>query len=418
LADLIDKSRQDLATDEDAALVDLEQKLSSAIRRQLISDVPVGAFLSGGIDSSLVVAIAQKLTPRKLKTFTVAFSDSSHDESEFAEAVAGHLGTDHHTLPVTANKLLSAVDDLAKFQDEPFANPSQLPVYLLSKFAREQVTVCLSGDGGDELFAGYNRYTRASQLWNIRARYPDFVARALGLAIGSLPFGAINSASELTRHSKVLRKFVPPAPGLKLQKLATALNSRSEDKMYLYLRSFIDEPLRLVPSAKCDLEIFEQLQLPDCPLDRIERWMYFDTLTYLPDDSLAKVDRAAMATSLETRLPLLDTDVLAFAWKLPLQLKVQNNLTKRCLRKVLENHLPKSLIERPKMGFTVPVSDWLRGPLRDWAYELMFDDGHGLADLIDTGEAMKLWTQHQNGRQDNGLAIWSIVSLSNWLHNQ
>jgi asparagine synthase (glutamine-hydrolysing) len=188
--------------------------------------------------------------------------------------------------------------------------------------------------------------------------------------------------------------------------------------MYLYLRSFIDEPLRLVPSAKCDLEIFEQLQLPDCPLDRIERWMYFDTLTYLPDDSLAKVDRAAMATSLETRLPLLDTDVLAFAWKLPLQLKVQNNLTKRCLRKVLENHLPKSLIERPKMGFTVPVSDWLRGPLRDWAYELMFDDGHGLADLIDTGEAMKLWTQHQNGRQDNGLAIWSIVSLSNWLHNQ
>jgi asparagine synthase (glutamine-hydrolysing) len=401
--------------DSDSIITTLDDKLTTAVRKQLISDVPVGAFLSGGIDSSLVVATAQKVSENPLKTFTIAFSDTAHDESNFAQSVAEHLGTDHHTLPVSAETLLDTVSQLSNIQDEPFGNPSQIPVFLLSKFAREQVTVCLSGDGGDELHAGYNRYVTGAKVWRARNRFPRFVANSTSAVMSRLPFGAMNSIGDKLRTTWPEQRVLPPAIGLKLQKLAAALGKSNVDDYYLYLRSFCDTPLKLVPGAALDYNIFSDIAPLSSDSDFIEHAMYLDTLTYLPDDSLAKVDRAAMASALETRLPMLDKDFLSYSWQIPISLKTRNNATKWCLRELLSAHLPNSLIDRPKMGFTVPISDWLKGPLREWGNDTLFGSLIRQSDAVSQDELRVLWTDHQSGKSDNGLVLWAALSFAEWL---
>ncbi len=414
LADELEAGREHMIADSAQALSGLKSCISDAVRRQQIADVPVGAFLSGGIDSSLVVAIAQELRHQPLKTFTISFPNSSHDESYFAAQVAEHLGTEHHTLPLTPQDLLDTVPLLPKISDEPFGNPSQIPVYLLSKFAREQVTVCLAGDGGDELFGGYNRYMRANQLWDFRKRMPAWSSKTIATILSAIPYGATDALSDKIHDWFPKQRVIPPALGLKLQKLTTSLRKSSLSELYLFLRSFYDQPLQLVPNAKRDLNIFEHLRTPECHLEFIERAMYIDTLTYLPDDGLAKVDRAAMAVGLETRLPLLDRDVLSYAWRLALPIKIRNKQTKWCLKQLLRSYLPAELIDRPKMGFTVPISEWLRGPLRDWAHDILMKDVEFHHDLLDPQVLNGIWNEHQNKTRDHGLILWAVINFLTW----
>lgn len=414
LSQEIEHAKSSPIADPEIALATLDDHLKTAVKLQLIADVPVGAFLSGGIDSSLVVAMAQRHCEQPLKTFTIGFPDSSHDESQFATRVAAHLGTDHHTLPLTAQNMLDTVPILSRISDEPFGNPSQIPMYLLSKFAREQVTVCLSGDGGDELFAGYNRYLRTAQLWKLRQYLPSWSIGALSTALSKIPFGAVDSISDMLHRHYPQQRLIPPAMGLKMQKLSAALSKRTLDQSYLYLRSFWDTPLKLVPDADADMNINDNIGPLTGDFDFIDRAMYLDTLTYLPDDGLTKIDRAAMAVSLETRLPLLDPSIVSYAWRLPVALKIYQNQPKWVLKTLLANYLPTDLIDRPKMGFTVPISQWLRGPLKEWAWSTLIADTARRADGLNGPEFARIWQEHQEKKRDHGLILWAALNYSEW----
>lgn len=408
------KARQNPVTDPAVAVQQLEQRLGEAVRLQSQADVPLGAFLSGGVDSSAIVALMQQQSPRPIKTFTIGFDENDFDESPHALAVARHLGTEHHEIRVTPRMALDVIPELPWMYDEPFADSSQIPTHLVCKAARQHVTVALSGDAGDELFGGYNRYFWGPRIWRHVAWLPFPLRRALGSAITAVPasgWDALGRSSGVPLLDNKAGKFAKP--------LATV---RNLDDLYWSLVTEWDDPGSLVKglagqqtSSPHDEASFKTLDasLP-AGLDAVERMMLRDTLTYLPDDILCKVDRAAMACSLETRVPFLDHRVAELAWQLPVNLKVQGNTGKWVLRQLLYKHVPRELIERPKAGFAVPVAQWLRGPLRDWAETLLDEARLEREGYLRPAPIREAWRQHLAGH-DNTTRLWPVLMWQAWL---
>jgi len=399
-----------LSLSPEAATDELEALLEHAVGRQMVSDVPLGAFLSGGIDSSTVVAIMQKLSPRQVKTFTVGFHDEAFNEAPHAKAVAHHLGTDHNELYVSAQQAMDVIPRLPEMYDEPFADSSQIPTHLISALARTQVTVALSGDGGDEMFGGYDRYLFAARLWKKVAAIPAPIRSAAGRLMAGVPQDAWTALGDkgggLLPDALRVRRL-----GEKVRKVAPLLSAPSLDSFYEgVIASWPSDARLIVDRPASSRTLSHDLR----GLDDVQRMMARDMLGYLPDDVLAKVDRAAMAVSLETRVPLLDPEVVAFAWRLPFDFKLRGGTSKWILRQVLHRHVPKELIERPKTGFGVPLDDWLRGPLRDWAADLL--DPRRLASdgFFNAGSISEAWKGQLKG-QANSSKLWTVLMFQSWL---
>src|SRR5690606_33635640 len=341
------------------ALQRLDQLLNQAVRDCMVADVPVGAFLSGGIDSSLVTALMQRHAARPVKTFTIGFFEAQFDEAEHARAVARHLGTEHTELYLTPDEARATIPELPEIFDEPLSDPSQIPTFHVARLARQQVVASLSGDGGDEVFGGYVRYLLADRLRRRLVGVPR-----------SLPPGAWDLAFRLARSSG-------PAglrgqwSGDRVHKLAALLRIDDPDQLYHAVISAIDQPCTLVVEGDEPPTVFTDPAQRPALTEYAERMMYFDALTYLPHNIMAKVDRTSMAVSLATRAPLLDHRLVEFAWQLPLETKIRAGQVKWLLRQAYERYLPAELADRPKQGFAIPLADWLRGPLREWAEELL-----------------------------------------------
>lgn len=397
-------------TDEEEALERLEQVLGAAIQAQSIADVPVGAFLSGGIDSSTIVALYQKHSPIPVRTYSIGFEETAFNEAEYAKRVASHLGTVHHEHYVTADEARDVIPLLPAMYDEPFADSSQIPTYLVSRFARNEVTVALTGDGGDELFAGYNRHFAAPQLWQQMQSVPPPLRSLTASALGRLPSRFWDSAVSLFTGRR------QPHLGAKIQKaLRVAGSARSFDDVY---EMFLDEwsfGTSPVIGGKAAAVPHDELgaDAPD-PL----RVMYRDALTYLPDDVLCKVDRASMAVSLETRVPFLDQRVAELAARIPLELKVHDGKGKHILRRVLYRQAPAALFDRPKTGFAVPVGEWIKGPLRPWAEELLDTARLAGEGWFDPGIVRRRWHEHLSGRRDSAAALWAVLMFQGWVSEQ
>ena len=401
-------------SDEDAT-GELETLLADAVRLRSIADVPLGAFLSGGIDSSTVVALMQAQSRHRVSTFTIGFAASRYDESDHAKAVAQHLGTDHTEVRVTPADARAVIPRLAELYDEPFADASQIPTFLVSELARRHVTVALSGDGGDEIFGGYNRYVAGTRLWRHLGQVPLPMRRgAAGLAEAIPPglWDRVGSATDrllpATRHGLIT--------GNSVHKVASVLALGNVDEMYARLVSTWPDPERIVRGA-------HELELPwQASKVRLrepaERMMLFDLLGYLPDDILVKVDRASMGTSLEVRAPLLDHRVVEFAWRLPLEQKIRAGVGKWILRRVLERHVPRSLFERPKHGFGIPIDAWLRGPLRDWAVDMLSEERLRREGFLDPAPVQSALRQHLQGRRNNQYQLWTVLMFQSWLDRQ
>jgi asparagine synthase (glutamine-hydrolysing) len=395
-----------LTLDDSAATAALHDLLADAVSQQMISDVPLGAFLSGGIDSSTVAALMVAAGKGPVRTFSIGFPEFGFDESKHAAAVAHHLGTDHEELVVTAADALAVVPKIPDIYDEPFADSSQIPTYLVSKLTRARVTVALSGDGGDELFAGYNRYAYAEKFATFVSSMPLAARRACSSLLDALPASAIDTLARLAPKGTL-----PAQPADKLKKLAAILPCDARG-LYLRLVSQCPEPAVLMPGVQEHAigwnraDGWERGNL-------LERMQRIDAATYLPDDILQKVDRASMAFALEVRPPLLDHRVVTFAFRLPRRLRIRDGESKWLLRRVLDRYVPRHLVERPKMGFGVPLADWLRGPLRDWAEDLL-DPGRFGGGLIDVGAARALWHEHLRGGRNWAYALWTLLMFEAW----
>ncbi len=385
----------------------LEARLTEAVRLRMIADVPLGAFLSGGIDSSTVVALMQKCAQGPVRTFTIGFGEADYDEAAHAKAVARHLGTEHTELTVTPDDARAVIPLLPEIYDEPFADASAIPTYLLSKLTRGHVTVALSGDGGDELFAGYDRYRVAGT-----ARLPFLPAalrRTLGRAAGGVPPATWDMLARLIPATRR-----PPATGDKIAKLARVLRAGDDDDVYRAVTALWEDPAALVPGA---IEAADAARDPALARDLphfLSRMQYLDSATYLPDDILTKVDRASMAVSLEARVPILDHRVVEFAWTLPPSLKRRGGVSKWLLRRVLDRHVPRALIDRPKMGFGVPIGAWLRGPLRDWAEGLLARDRLAEGGLLAPEPVIRRWHEHLTGRRNWSYQLWTVLMFQAW----
>jgi asparagine synthase (glutamine-hydrolysing) len=384
----------------------LHALLADAVGGQMISDVPLGAFLSGGVDSSTVVALMSAAKGGPIRTFSIGFPELGYDESGYARAVANHLGTVHEEFIVTAQEALGTVPQLADMYDEPFADSSQIPTHTVAKMTRRHVTVALTGDGGDELFGGYNRYALADGRLRYVSRLPMSLRRGAAALLSAIPENAAALLAML-----VPRSMRPAQPADKLKKLAEVLLLNG-DAMYLRLVSQYPDPTVLTGGIS-EHPIRWQWHTPATDDNFFERMQFFDTTTYLPDDILQKVDRASMAVSLEVRPPLLDHRVVEFAWRLPRHLRVRSGEAKWLLRRVLDRYVPRRLIERPKMGFGVPLATWLRGPLRDWAEELLDPQVLG-GGFLDVRAVHRLWSEHIDGGRNWAYALWTILMFEAW----
>ncbi len=394
----------------DEAVNDLERLLLDAIDHQMVSDVPLGAFLSGGVDSSAVVALMQAQSAQPVRTFSIGFSEDGFNEAPHAAEVARHLKTDHTELYLTARDALDVVPSLPQMYDEPFADSSQIPTYLVSALARKHVTVSLSGDGGDELFAGYNRYVWGRTIWRTIRTLPLPVRRAAASAMRSLSPGSWNAIAR-----PIPARLKPGNPGDALYKLASVIELDGPGAVYRRLVSNWMSPEDVVLNATEPKGILWDASLSDRFPEPISRMQATDLVTYLPDDILTKVDRASMATSLEARVPLLDPRIIEFAWKLPLSMKLRDGGSKWALRQVLYRHVPANLIDRPKMGFGVPIGDWLRGPLRDWAEDLLTEKRLREDGLFDPKIIRHHWEDHLSGRRNWHYMMWSVLMMQAWL---
>lgn len=407
LGNAVKQGEQAPLNNEKQALFELEDALQEAIRLQSLADVPIGAFLSGGVDSSLIASLMQAQSSRPIKTFTVGFEESGFDESPHAKAVAKHLGTEHHELFVTAREAQAVVHNLPQMYDEPFADSSQIPTHLVCAAAKQQVTVALSGDAGDELFGGYNRYLWVPSIWSKVSWLPFSLRQQLGRGLLALP---PKTWDALASRAGVVRV------GEKLHKLANSLQqARDQDGLYLSLVTEWGRPESIVKRAPSSVV---DIQLPSWPGktdDQASKMMYWDSLTYLPDDILCKVDRAAMATSLETRVPFLDHRVAELAWRLPLHMKIRGGESKWALRQVLYKHVPRQLIERPKAGFGIPVGQWLLGPLRDWAEQLLDESRLEREGYFHAAPIRRIWLEHLSGCYDHTPKLWSVLMFQSWL---
>jgi asparagine synthase (glutamine-hydrolysing) len=396
------------------ALHELDTLLRDVVARQMVADVPLGAFLSGGTDSSLIVSIMQSLSSRAVKTFTIGFREDAFNEAEHARRVAHHLKTDHTELYVSADVAMNVIPALPRLFDEPFADPSQIPTHLVAALARRHVTVSLSGDGGDELFAGYGWYRQARQIWSTLAWLPRPIRRAAGAVVRTIPPGGWDA---LLSPARVMlpRQVAQAVCGDKVHKVASVIataNSAGEVHDSLMTRWNGDSPLiDAPPTAHVGLAI-QPLHARRHP---IEQLMYRDVMTYLPDDILAKVDRASMAVSLESRAPLLDHRVYELACRLPFTMKVRDGRGKWLLRELLYRYVPRELVDRPKMGFCVPIATWLRDPLREWAADLLDERQVRHQGLFDPKPIAVKWREHLTGRRNWAHHLWNVLMFQAWI---
>jgi asparagine synthase (glutamine-hydrolysing) len=397
---------------ESDAIDQLDTLLQDTIRRQMIADVNIGTFLSGGIDSTLVSAIAQSLSKRRVNTFTIGFLDKEYDESVYAEKIANHIGSDHHTVYVSPRDALNVIPELSTIYDEPFADSSQIPTYLVSKIAKQKVTVCLSGDGGDELFSGYNRYMWLAHIWG-RIKILPLGIRKIAGKILSIPSPALwdklHSILATTQGKQDNCRLL----GLKLQKLAGLIQCSDIRGSYDYLVSYWDQPGNILQADyrhDCS-NMPRNFPVTD---SFIEEAMFWDQVSYLPGDNLAKVDRASMSVSLEARLPLLSHEVIEYSWRLPLSFKVKQNTGKWILRQVLDRYVPNQLMDRPKMGFSVPISDWLRQDLKEWAEDMLFSKSIIDAEVFQMDALRQAWNEHLSGKSDYSHRLWAVLMFISW----
>lgn len=410
-AHVIANNRRDM--DDGEALHELERLMTHAVKSQMIADVPLGAFLSGGVDSSAVVAMMCQQGSSQVRTFSIGFDEAGYNEAEHAKSVAMYLGTQHTELYVSGGDALAVVPRLAKIYDEPFADSSQIPTLLVSQLARRHVTVALSGDGGDELFAGYNRYLFAERVWKGISGVPLPIRNLLSRAMLSLSPSTIDALS-LPMQKLLYKKVRHGNVGDKLHKFARAvLPARDSHDMYRSLVSQWHDPAEIVIGADEPQTLLDQHDVLS-GFSTVEQMCLLDQLSYLPDDILVKVDRAAMSCSLETRVPLLDHRIVEFAWSLPMQQKFRDGQGKWLLRQLLYKFVPKSLIERPKQGFAIPLEHWLRGPLRSWAEDLLSSHSLNSSGFFDANVVRMKWGQHLSGQRNWQHQIWSVLMFQAW----
>jgi asparagine synthase (glutamine-hydrolysing) len=392
----------------------LEVLLMSAVQQQMMADVPLGAFLSGGVDSSLVVALMQAQSSHPVKTFTIGFNEEGYNEAVHAKSVAKHLGTDHTELYVSPQQALDVIPRLPALYCEPFSDASQISTFLVSQLARQHVTVSLSGDAGDELFCGYNRYLLASRLWHKLSMLPPGSRRLAARALTALSPSRWNSL--LGPVQGLLPSFLRQSNlGDRLHKAASVLTSGDVDALYLGLVSHWDDPASVVIGGAEPPTLLTGNAPALDGLDDVQRMMALDALTYLQDDILVKVDRAGMGVSLEGRVPFLDHRVVEFAWTLPQSMKLRDGVSKWVLRQVLYRHVPKELIERPKMGFGVPIGEWLRGPLRAWAEDLLDETRLRREGYFHPGPIRQKWAEHLSGARNWEYHLWDVLMFQAWL---
>ncbi len=398
---------------EEEAVSLLETLVGEAVTSQLQADVPLGAFLSGGIDSSIVVAAMQRASSRPVKTFSIAFDVEKYNEADDAARVAGYLGTDHTEIMLTGEEALEVVPLLPEIFDEPHADTSQIPAYLLCKKARHEVTVALSGDGGDEVLGGYNRYAHGARLIGRAQKMPRSVRRAISAGIASV------SPERIDRIHGAAAKVLPRLAGERhagdrAHKVGRLMAQDTEAEMYRSLVSAWSDSEDLVNGAGRRADPLRAVFL-GAPNGRlVDKMMLADQLTYLPDDQLAKVDRVSMAVSLEVRVPLVDHRLVEFSWRLPHRMKVRDGVGKWLLRQALYRQIPRELVDRPKMGLSVPLGVWLRGPLRPWAEELLSREALARDGLLNPDPVRREWRRLQDGRDDRALALWAALMLQAW----
>ncbi len=410
LADVAAEGRRDPFSDEDEAFETIQANLVEALRLQSVADVPVGAFLSGGVDSSTVVALMSQVVGSRVKTFTIGFEDQAMDESRFARAVADHLGTEHQELIIQPADVVDTIARLPQIYSEPFADSSQIPTAIVSDLARQSVTVSLSGDGGDELFGGYDRYAGAFGRWNRLSEIPRPMRQAAGSLLEVAPSGLVNFALRGVQS----QRQSAGNPAAKLAHLLKTCNSL-EDVYFLYLDEW-SAVKTIVPGGGGLDDRRAQPEDPGLSPGAFESMLYWDATSYLPADILCKVDRAAMSVGLETRVPMLDHRLVESAWRIP-DRGTKGRSSKTILRRILYQHVPPELIERPKAGFGIPVGEWLRHELRDWAEDLLSEQSLRDSDLLDPVPVRTRWREHLTGRHDWSTSLWSVLMLQAWLRS-
>jgi asparagine synthase (glutamine-hydrolysing) len=397
----------------DEAANELEVLLSDAVEKRMIADVSLGALLSGGIDSTMIVSLMQSLSPRPVKTFSIGFVESKANEAEYAKQIAKHLGTDHTELYVSGADSLQIIPQLPTLYDEPFADPSQIPTFIVSRLARSEVTVALSGDGGDELFAGYNEYGRSLYHWNRVRHLPRSLRQSLAGLLSAVEYHGWNALQPIMSN--------PPGRfsgwrkiGARLAKKASRLRAESPIHLFSRLNARCDSGSEFVMGAEpASTPLTDAANWPNLS-DPLQAMMYLNFVDYLADDILTKVDRASMAVSLEVRCPLLDQRIVEFAWRLPLAMRVDKTGGKRILKKVLERYVPRDLTERKKKGFGIPLADWLRGPLRGWTEGLLDPGRLAREGFFKADEVRRLWRQHLGGWRNHANLLWNIVMFQAW----
>jgi asparagine synthase (glutamine-hydrolysing) len=411
LRSIVERSLPRLSTASDEeAVAELDALLSDAVLRRMVADVPLGALLSGGVDSSLVTALMAEQSNRRINSYSIGFEEKQFNEAPYAAEVARHIGTDHTELYVEPGHALGLVEKLPYWYDEPFADSSQIPTLMVCELTRRNVTVVLSGDGGDELFAGYNRYTHGLDVWNKANFAPLGVRKALSHALLSQP------AARLDCMGRFLpKKYRYNQLGNKLHKFARAILINDPDAMYLSNLSHFHQPDELVIGGREPKGILWDESVKRTAPNFLDRMQFLDTLTYLPDDILTKVDRASMSVGLEARVPLLDHRVVEMAWTLPRHMKLRNGESKWALRQVLYKRVPRNLIDRPKMGFGVPFAEWIRGPLRDWAENLLSEKRLEKQGLFTPGPIRERWSAHLAGTADWGYSLWTALMFQAWI---
>ena len=414
ISDIAKAGVNNTINNERESIIKVDSALRKSVLEQSISDVPLGAFLSGGIDSSLIVSLMQSQSMQKIQTFTVGFDEEEFDESRYASKISEYLGTCHNEIRVTANDALSVVPKIPALYDEPFSDSSQIPTYLICKAARQKVTVALSGDAGDELFGGYNRYFWGERIWSKIDWIPLSLRRSIGLAAQNISVESWDSINNLFPKKYSVTRF-----GSKVHKMAYRMETvESIDDLYRSLVSEWGRDSGLVLGAKDILTKIDNTAILDGIHDSEHRMMLMDSLTYLPDDILTKFDRASMGVSLETRSPFLSHHVAELAWSLPLEMKIRDGKGKWILRKVLNQYIPNELIDRPKSGFGIPIGEWLRQPLREWAESLinpsrLDNEGYLKSDIVH-----QIWQEHLSGKYDWSARLWSILMFQSWLESQ